>query len=65
MSTAVVTDPYAALHQEILQVLLQGKERARQSVEQEKVRAYWEVGQRLHADFLHHEERAPGTGSRS
>jgi hypothetical protein len=58
MSTALVTDPYAVLHQEIRQVLLQGKERARQAVEQEKVRTYWEVGQRLHSHFLQHQERA-------
>jgi hypothetical protein len=58
MSTSLLLDPYAALRQEILQVFLQGKERARQAVEQEKVRTYWDVGQRLHSHFLQHQERA-------
>ena len=58
MSTALLLDPYAALHPEILQVLLHGKEQARQAVEQEKVRTYWDVGQRLHSHFLQHQERA-------
>jgi hypothetical protein len=58
MSTALVLDSYAALHQEVLQVLLEGKARARQAVEQEKVRTYWQVGQRLHTHFLEHQDRA-------
>ena len=58
MSTSLGLDPYAALHQEIRQVLLQGKERSRQALELEKVRAYWEVGERLQTHLLQHEERA-------
>jgi hypothetical protein len=58
MSTSLLLNPYAALHQEILQVLLEGKARARQAVEQEKVRTYWQVGQRLHTHLVQHGERA-------
>lgn len=58
MSTSLLLDPYAALHQEILQVLLEGKRRARQAVEQEKVRTYWKIGQGLHTHLVQHGERA-------
>jgi hypothetical protein len=58
MSTSLGLDPYAALHQEIRQVLVEGKARGRQAVEQEKVRTYWQVGLRLHTHLVQHGERA-------
>ena len=45
---------YTALRDEILQVLQEGKERARRAVEREKVITYKEVGRMLHEHILAH-----------
>jgi len=49
---------YPALREEVLRTLLEGKERARQAVEHEKVQTYWEVGRVLRTHLLAHRERA-------
>ena len=49
---------YAAMRDEILRVLQEGKERARRAVEREKVITYKEVGRMLHEHILAHRERA-------
>ena len=41
---SLIINTYSALRNEIAQVLAAGKERARQAVEREKARTYWEVG---------------------
>ena len=58
MPTNLTPSDYPALHQTILDILATGKERARQAIEQEKVRTYWEVGRTLHTHFLEHKDRA-------
>ena len=58
MTGEPVPTTYAALRHEIVQVFLEGKERARQAVEQEKLRTCWEVGDRLHQHLLQQRDRA-------
>ena len=41
--------PYTALRDEVVEILLTARERARQIVERELAAAYWQVGQLLHA----------------
>lgn len=58
MTTQLTSTTYNALRGEIVQILEAGKERARQAVEQEKVRSYWEVGRVLRHHLLRHKDRA-------
>ena len=45
--TLTLGGSYQELKGEIVRVLLEGHERARQAVERERVKAYWEVGRIL------------------
>ena len=47
MSKALAVGSYQELRGEIVRVLLVGHERARQAVERERVKAYWDVGRIL------------------
>ena len=47
-----IANTYSALRGEVAKVLSAGKERARQAVEREKVRTYWEVGGLIQAHLL-------------
>ncbi len=47
-----IVNTYSALRGEVAKVLSAGKERARQAVEREKVRTYWEVGGLIQAHLL-------------
>ena len=58
MSKDLKPSSYPSLRREILQLLEQGKERARLAVEREKVRTYWEIGRVLSAHILANRERA-------
>ena len=58
MKTLQTFDTYPALRNGIVRVLEEGKERARQAVEREKVVTYQQVGRILHTHFLAHKERA-------
>jgi endonuclease YncB( thermonuclease family) len=60
VSKQLVPSPstYPALREEVLRALQEGKERARQAVEHEKVQTYWEVGRILRTHLLAHRERA-------
>jgi endonuclease YncB( thermonuclease family) len=58
MSKDLALSSYPSLRREILQLLEQGKERARLAVEREKVRTYWEIGRVLSAHLLANKERA-------
>ena len=49
---------YTALRDEVTKVLSAGKERARQAVEREKARTYWEVGVLIQAHLLANDTRA-------
>ena len=49
---------YHQLHQHILQLITEGKDRARAAVEREKIQTYWEIGRVLHTHFLQHKDRA-------
>ncbi len=54
MSTLPVQTPYPALKAEVIRILQAGKERARQAIEREKVRTYWQVGRLLHEHLPAH-----------
>ncbi|OGG49509.1 MAG: hypothetical protein A3F84_08585 [Candidatus Handelsmanbacteria bacterium RIFCSPLOWO2_12_FULL_64_10] len=58
MTNQPVLATYPALREEVVQILQEGKERARQAVEREKVQTYWEVGRVLHTHLLAYRERA-------
>ena len=58
MSTQLVTTDYPALCEEVVRLLLSGRQRAQQAVEREKAQTYWEVGRVLHAHVLTYKERA-------
>ena len=62
MSKTIAVGSYQELKGEIVRVLLEGHERARQAVEQERVKAYWEVGRIL--DNRLPAERESGYGTR-
>ena len=63
MSKALTDDTYEQLKGEVVRVLLEGHERARQAVERERVRAYWEVG-RILDDHLQTTDGESGYGTR-
>jgi hypothetical protein len=58
MPTELIPTTYDALREEVMRLLLAGKERARQAVEREKTRTYWEVGRLLHRHLEQHGQRA-------
>ncbi len=58
MSNQLIINTYSVLRDEIAQILSAGKERARQAVEREKARTYWEVGGLLQAHLLVNKDRA-------
>ncbi len=58
MKTLQTFDTYPALRNGIVRVLEEGKERARQAVEREKVVTYQQVGRILYEHFLAYKERA-------
>ena len=47
MMNETIAGSYQVLRKEVVRVLLQGHERARQAVERERAQAYWEVGRIL------------------
>lgn len=58
MSDRLVSTTYNQLKAQIAEIVTTGRERARQAVEQEKVRTCWEVGRLLHEHLLEFKERA-------
>ncbi len=58
MNTKLTLSTYVALRDEIVEVLLGARERARQIVEREIATAYWEVGHLLHVHLAAHGKRA-------
>ena len=58
MKNLSILKTYPALRKEILQVLQEGKERAPQAVEREKVVTYQQVGRILYEHFMAHKELA-------
>jgi hypothetical protein len=58
MTEQLIPTTYDALRTEIVQILATGQERARQAVEREKARAFWEVGRLLHLHLKDYGERA-------
>ncbi len=58
MSNLPTPTDYPQLHQHILQLITEGKDRAREAVEREKVQTYWEIGRVLHTHFLQQKDRA-------
>ena len=48
----LIINTYSALRDEVAKVLSAGKERARQAVEREKARTYWQVGGLIQAHLL-------------
>ena len=57
MSNHLIINTYSVLSDEIAQILSVGKERARQAVEREKARTYWEVGGLLQAHLVENKGR--------
>ena len=57
-SNHISINTYTALRDEVAKVLASGKERARQAVEREKARTYWEVGGLIQAHLLANKDRA-------
>ena len=55
---SLIMNTYSALRDEVAQVLASGKERARQAVEREKARTYWEVGGLIQGHLLANKDRA-------
>lgn len=43
MPTQLIPSDYPALREEVVRLLLSGRERAQQAVEREKAQTYWEV----------------------
>ncbi len=58
MSTHLVTSDYPSLRQEVVRLLLSGRQRAQQAVEREKAQTYWEIGRLLHSHVLANRARA-------
>ena len=58
MSAQLVKTDYPSLRQEVVRLLLSGRQRAQQAVEREKAQTYWEIGRRLHAHVLANRARA-------
>ena len=58
MDSTPARQGYRQLRDDVLAILEEGKERARQAVERERVRTYWAVGDVLHTHLLGHQDRA-------
>ena len=58
MATQLITTDYPSLREEVVRLLLSGRERAQQAVEREKAQTYWEVGRLLQTYVLANQERA-------
>ena len=58
MPTQPATTDYASLREDVVRLLLGGRERAQEAVEREKAQTYWEIGRRLHTHVLANKARA-------
>jgi endonuclease YncB( thermonuclease family) len=55
---SIVPKSYNTLRRSVAEILAEGRQRAEQAVEQEKVTTYWEVGKVLQEHLLDHRDRA-------
>lgn len=63
MSEILLPEPYVALRAEVQRLIEAGKGRARDAVERERLRTYWEIGKTLH-DHLQAQTTVKGYGER-